>query len=167
MYYLNFSNMGLFSKIFGGAKELTKISNGVANVTNMLDEYESNPDLTYLYVSAWITRVAVIDVVEANEFPSHYALYAPIHGNQTKMTIMEAYGLTITRVVSKALERSSRIHDYVQDILDKKEAFYEIDRQLPKNKKEYSDNINIHTTIKIHLDSIPMFYGFLNAQTIA
>ncbi len=135
MYYLNFSNMGLFSKILGGAKELTKISNGVANVTNMLDEYESDPDLTYLYVSAWITRVAVIDVVEANEFPSHYALYAPIHGNQTKMTIMEAYGLTITRVVSKALERSSRIHDYVQDILDKKEAFYEIDRQLPEEQK--------------------------------
>lgn len=135
MYYLNFSNMGLFSKIFGGAKGLTKISNGVANVTNMLDEYESDPDLTYLYVSAWITRVAVIDVVEANEFPSHYTLYAPIHGNQTKMTIMEAYGLTITRVVSKALERSSRIHDYVQDILDKKEAFYEIDRQLPEEQK--------------------------------
>ena len=99
--------MGLFSKIFGGAKELTKISNGVANVTNMLDEYEIDPDLTYLYVSAWITRVAV----------------------------MEAYGLTITRVVSKALERSSRIHDYVQDILDKKEAFYEIDRQLPEEQK--------------------------------
>ena len=48
---------------------------------------------------------------------------------------MEAYGLTITRVVSKALERSSRIHDYVQDILDKKEAFYEIDRQLPEEQK--------------------------------
>ena len=127
--------MGLFSKILGGAKELSKISNGVANVTNMLDEYESDPDLTYLYVSAWITRVAVIDVVEANEFPSHYALYVPIHGNQTKMTIMEAYGLTITRVVSKALDRSLRIHDYVQGILEKKEAFYEIDRHLPEEQK--------------------------------
>lgn len=124
--------MGLFSKIFGGAKELTKISNGIANVTNMLDEYESDPDLTYLYVSAWITRVAVIDVVEANEYPSHYILYAPVHGNQTKMTIMEAYGLTITRVASKALDRSPRVHGYVQDILDKKEAFYEIQRQLPQ-----------------------------------
>ena len=68
-----------------GRKSSQKVSNGVANVTNMLDEYESDPDLTYLYVSAWITRVAVIDVVEANEFPSHYAIYAPIHGNQTKI----------------------------------------------------------------------------------
>ena len=83
--------MGLFSKIFGGAKELTKISKGVANVINMLDEYESDPDLTYLYISAWITRVAVIDVVEANEYPSHYILYVPIYGTQTKITIMEAF----------------------------------------------------------------------------
>ncbi len=134
--------MGLFSKIFGGAKELSKISNGVANVVNMLDEYESDPDLTYLYVSAWITRVAVIDVVEANEYPSHYILYAPIHGNQTKMTIMEAYGLTITRVASKALDRPPRVHDYVQDILNKKEAFYEIQRQLPQ------ETINIFSNVK-------------------
>lgn len=134
--------MGLFSKIFGGAKELSKISNGVANVVNMLDEYESDPDLTYLYVSAWITRVAVIDVVEANEYPSHYILYAPIHGNQTKMTIMEAYGLTITRVASKALDCSPRVHDYVQDILNKKEAFYEIQRQLPQ------ETINIFSNVK-------------------
>ena len=134
--------MGLFSKIYGGAKELSKISNGVANVVNMLDEYESDPDLTYLYVSAWITRVAVIDVVEANEYPSHYILYAPIHGNQTKMTIMEAYGLTITRVASKALDRSPRVHDYVQDILNKKETFYEIQRQLPQ------ETINIFSNVK-------------------
>lgn len=127
--------MGLFSKIFGGAKELTKISNGVAMVTKMLDEYESDPDLTYLYLSAWITRVAIIDVAEANKFPPYNILYAPIHGHQIKMTIMEAYGLTITRVVSKALERSSRIHDYVQDILDKKETFYEIDEQLSEEQK--------------------------------
>lgn len=124
--------MGLFSKIFGGAKELTKISNGVANVINMLDKYESDPDLTYLYVSAWITRVAVIDIVEANEYPMHYILYAPIYGTQTQITIMEAYGLTIARIASKALDRSPRVHDYVKDILDKKEAFYEIQRQLPQ-----------------------------------
>lgn len=124
--------MGLFSKIFGDAKELTKISTGVVNVTNMLDEYESDPDLAYLFVSAWVTRVAVIDVIEANEYPSYYTFYAPIHGHQTKMTIMEAYGLTITRVTSKALDCSPRVHGYVQDILDKKEAFYEIQHQLPQ-----------------------------------
>ncbi len=128
--------MGLFPKVFGNAKQHTRISNGVANVTNMLDEYECDPDLTYLYVSAWITRVLVIDVVEENEMPMHYSLYAPIHGHQTKMTIMEAYALTISRVVAKALDRSQRVHDYVQDILDKKDAFYEIEEQIPSTTKE-------------------------------
>lgn len=127
--------MGLFSNLFGGAKQLTKISNGVANATNILDEYESDPDLTFLYVAAWITRVAVIDVVEANEYPSTYTLYVSIKGHQTRMTIMEAYGLTIGRVSSKANACSSQVQEYIQNILDKKMAFYEIEKEIPEETK--------------------------------
>lgn len=58
--------MGLFSSIFGGAKELTRIANGVANITNLLDQYEIDDDLSFLYVSAWICRVSVIDIVDLN-----------------------------------------------------------------------------------------------------
>lgn len=127
--------MGLFSNLFRGAKQLTKISNGVANAKNMLDEYESDPDLIFLYVAAWITRVAVLDVVEANQYPSTYTLYVPIKGHQTRITIMEAYGLTIGRVSSKANARSSQVQEYIQNILNKKTAFYEIEKQIPEETK--------------------------------
>ena len=64
--------MGFFSNLLGGAKELTKISNGAANIFNLLEQYEIDPDLTFIYVSAWIARVSILDVVEKNNFPSSY-----------------------------------------------------------------------------------------------
>mgnify|MGYP006923304551 CR=1 FL=1 len=111
--------MGIFSKIFGGAKELTRIANGVANITNLLDQYETDDDLTYLYISAWICRISVLDIVEHNQFPMTYKLYAPIRGHQHHIMLTEAYMLTLTRIMSKAQERGSRVEHYVQDIIDK------------------------------------------------
>lgn len=127
--------MGLFSSIFGGAKELTKIANGVANITNLLDQYEIDDDLSFLYVAAWICRISVIDIVERNQYPMTYKLYVPMHGHQQRIMLTEAYMLTLTRIMSKASERGTNIQRYVQDIIDKGDAFYEIDRQLPYEQK--------------------------------
>lgn len=41
--------MGFLSSIFGGAKELNKIGNGVANITDLLDQYERTMTL-HLYI---------------------------------------------------------------------------------------------------------------------
>lgn len=128
--------MGIFSKIFGGAKELTRIANGVANITNLLDQYETDDDLTYLYISAWICRISILDIVEQNQFPMTYKLYAPIRGHQQHIMLTEAYMLTLTRIMSKAQERGSRVEHYVQDIIDKGDAFYEIDKQIPYEQKQ-------------------------------
>ena len=127
--------MGFFSNLLGGAKELTKISNGAANIFNMLEQYEIDPDLTFIYMSAWITRVSILDVVEKNNFPSSYSLFVPIHGHQTKFTIGEVYAMTITKILSKANERGPRTEQFVQDIIDKEDAFYDIDNQLPSEQK--------------------------------
>ncbi len=128
--------MGLFSKAFRMSKQLTKIADGVSNITNLLDDFEKEPDLKYLYVSAWICRVAVIDVIEANEYPSYYTLYASIKGHQTKMTIMEVYGLTIGRISAKAEKQSPEVQAYVQSILDKGFFFNEIDMQILEETKK-------------------------------
>ena len=128
--------MGFFLTIFGGAKELTKIANGVANITNLLDQYEVDDDLTFLYVSAWICRISVLDIVERNQYPMTYKLYVPIHGHQQSIMLTEAYLLTITRIMTKASERGSRVQQYIQDIIDKEDAFYEIDKQIPYEQKQ-------------------------------
>lgn len=128
--------MGILSTIFGGAKELTRIANGVANITNLLNQYEIDDDLTFLYMSAWICRITILDTVERNQFPMSYKLYVPIHGHQQRITITEAYMLTLTRIMSKAYERSGRVQQYIQDIIDKGSAFYEIDKQIPYEQKQ-------------------------------
>lgn len=50
--------------------------------------------------------------------------------------LSEAYLLTITRIMTKASERGSRVQQYIQDIIDKEDAFYEIDKQIPYEQKQ-------------------------------
>ena len=128
--------MGFFSRILGDAKAFNKISNGVGNVTNLLDQYELDPDTAYLFFSAWITRVAILDVIEANNFPVTYKLYCPIKGHRTRITIAEVYLLTLTRLTNKLDDLSTYDRDMVHSILDKGEAFYEVDNQIPLKQKE-------------------------------
>lgn len=128
--------MGLFSSIFGGAKELNRIANGVANITNFLDEYEIDNDLTYLYTSAWICRISVLDIVERNQYPMTYKLYASMHGHYQRMTIMESYMLTISRIMNKAEERGDVVKKNVQEILDRGNTFFEIDKQIPNKLRQ-------------------------------
>ena len=107
----------------------------MANIINLLDHYEEDGDFSFLYISAWITRVSVLDIIERNQFPSSYTLFVPIYGHQTRLTLSEVYMMTITRILAKADERGNRIKQNVQDILDKKEAFYDIDSQLSDEQK--------------------------------
>ena len=128
--------MGFLSSIFGGAKELNKIGNGVANITDLLDQYEQDDDLTFIYMSAWICRIAVLDIVEENKYPMTYKLYAQLRGHMQHLSIAEVYMLTLTRIINKAIERGTRLERFVQGILDKDEPFYEIDRQIPYEQKQ-------------------------------
>ena len=128
--------MGLFSKIYRTAKGLTKIGNGVTNVSNLLDQYEYTPDVSFLYVSAWISRVAIIETMETNEFPMSYSLVAHIEGKRRRMTLYQAYMLSIGRLMSKAGKRSQQVCNTIQEILDKGDAFYKIDAQISYGQKK-------------------------------
>lgn len=44
--------------------------------------------------------------------------------------------LTLTRIMSKATDRGVQITNFVQGILDKDTAFYEIDQQIPYEQKQ-------------------------------
>jgi len=128
--------MEFFSNVFEQTKELNKITNGVANVTNLLNRYEDDNDLSFLYMSAWICRVAIIDVVESNNFPMNYKLFVPFNGVQRQITLDEAYMLTITRLMSKANERGESISSITKDILDNGINFDKLNSQIPYEQKK-------------------------------
>ncbi len=158
--------MGFFSNLFSSAKALTKISNGAANVTSLLDAYENDNDITYIYMSAWITRVSILDVVEENGFSSFHSLYVPIHGHQTKMTIAEVYLLTINRIISKAVERGNHVEEFTQNILDKEQAFYDIDEEIPIEQKRIFVDVAAHTPVDSPHHSKPHKRRFDNLDII-
>ena len=129
--------MGFFSNMFGQAKELTKLGNAVANVKNMLDQYESDPDKTFLLCAVWICKVGIIDMIEKNNWAPNYIVYVPINGHQTKMYMTEVQLATIGRLKNKVSEQySSSLGHTIDDILDGGSSFYEIDKQLPQHVKD-------------------------------
>ena len=120
--------------LFDNAKQLTKLGNAVANVKNMLDAYESDPDVSFLLVAAWICKVGVTDMIEKNNWRPNYIVYVPINGHQTKMTMIEVQLATISRLMNKV----SQLYDInfeqtIQGVLDGGASFYEVDRQIPQN----------------------------------
>ncbi len=129
--------MGILSKIFNDGKDLAKIANAVANIKNILDDIDMKgyTDNENWFVTAWVCRVGIIDVIEKNEWPMTYRLFVPINGHQTRMTLHEAYLMSVGRLAFKSGELEVNIKDAILDILEKGEWFYKIDKQIPDSKK--------------------------------
>ena len=129
--------MGLFEN----AKQLTKLGNAVANVKNMLDGYENDPDVSFLIISAWICKVGITDMIEKNHWLPNYIVFVPINGHQTKMSMMEVQLATISRLMSKvSLLCDDELESKIQDVLDGGPSFYELDAQLPSSIKDIIEN---------------------------
>jgi hypothetical protein len=128
--------MGFFSNMFGQAKELTKLGNAVANVKNMLDQYETDPDISFLLYSAWICKVGIIDMIDKNKWAPNYIVYVPINGHQTKMYMTEVQMSTIGRLKNKVSNLyNSSLEQTVDDILEGGQSFHDIDRQIPSQMR--------------------------------
>ena len=129
--------MGLFSNMFGQAKELTKLGNAVANIKNMLDQYESDHDTSFLLVSAWICKAGVTDLIEKNQWLPNYRVYVPINGHQTKMYINEVLLSTIGRLKNKASYTNDyELEQIIDDILEGGKAFDQVDKQISQKIRE-------------------------------
>lgn len=129
--------MGLFEN----AKQLTKLGNAVANVKNMLDGYENDPDVSFLIISAWICKVGITDMIEKNHWLPNYIVFVPINGHQTKMSMMEVQLATISRLMSKVSQLyDDELESKIKDVLDGGPSFYELDAQLPSSIKDIIEN---------------------------
>ncbi|MBP5560962.1 MAG: hypothetical protein J6X70_04080 [Muribaculaceae bacterium] len=127
--------------LFDNAKQLTKLGNAVANVKNMLDGYENDPDVSFLIISAWICKVGITDMIEKNNWLPNYIVYVPINGHQTKMTMMEVQFATVSRLMRKVSQLyDDELECRIKDVLDGGPSFYELDAQLPSSIKDIIEN---------------------------
>lgn len=129
--------MSFFSKSLKTGKELSKIGNSFVIVKTILDklseedeEVEEFEDEDW-YTIAWICRVGIIDVIEKNNFPLYFNLYATINGHLTKLTIQEVVSMSVGRLSIKATNLDRQTQENISNILEKGSVFYEIDKIIP------------------------------------
>lgn len=133
--------MGLFSNLLGQAKKLSKLGNAVANIKNMLDRYESDQDVSYLLVSAWICKVGILDMMMANNWERNYVAYVPFDGHQRKMTMEEILSSTVYRLMDCVCAYGNKnFEENIRDVLRGGMSFDELDAQIPQQIKEVIEN---------------------------
>ena len=135
--YKELLSMGFFSNMFSQAKELTKLGNATANIKNMLDQYERDPDVSFLLCAAWICKIGIIDLMVKNHWTPNCIVYVPINGHQTKMYMTEVQLSTISRLKNKVAGLYDvSFAEIIDDILDGGPSFYEFDAKMPQNIRD-------------------------------
>lgn len=129
--------MNLFTKLKANITAIQKIANAVSNVQQILDRqaYESHPRTEEYLIAAWICRVGILDIIDSPTISTTHTLWANINGRNTRMTVVEAYARSVGRLCIKADSLDSELKDAIFDVLEKGDLFYEIDSQIPEQKK--------------------------------
>lgn len=128
--------MGLFSKLIGGTKDNQHIAEGVSNVQRVLRDYEWSKDEDNLIMAAYITRLAILDTFEKSGYNALNVCYATIDGRLTKLSWLQANLMTYGRISTLLDSISTDTKELVEAILNKEDAFYEIDKTIPYEKKK-------------------------------
>ena len=128
--------MGLFSKLIGGSKDSQHIAEGVSNVQRFLRDYEWSKDENNLIMAAYITRLAILDTFEKSGYNALYVCYASIDGHLTKLSWLEANLMTFGKISNLLESISLDTKEIVEAILNKEDAFYEIDKTIPYERKK-------------------------------
>ena len=128
--------MGFFSKFVSGTKANNIIGNGVSNIVVLLRDYEKSGDSDLLIMAAYVTRIAILDIFEKVGYNPMYILYANIDGLPTKLTQLQVNLITYGKISDYLEDEPASIKKYVESILDRGDAFYEIDKKIPYEKKK-------------------------------
>lgn len=132
------NKMGLFSKLIGGTKDNQHIAKGVSSVQSFLRDYEWSKDEYNLVMAAYITRLAILDTFEKSGYNAMNVCYVTIDGHLTKLTWLQANLMTYGRISNLLENTTADTKDLVEAILNKEDAFYEIDKAIPyEMKKEF------------------------------
>lgn len=127
--------MGIISNIGKRTKSFNTLANGVGNATNILDNYETSKDADWLIFAAWVCKVGVIDVIESGQLNAQYQFAATVRGRLIRISVQEAYDMTIGRLNIYADGYGNSFCDRIEDIINGGDAFYDIDRNIPEEKK--------------------------------
>ncbi len=125
--------MGLFSRKFQNPLELSKISASAFLIDSIINEAEYNylPSYQKWLEIAWLCRVGIIDRIEKNDCLLTDKIAFQFEDGVRLITIHEICNLTTGRLVVKAMSFGiPQLSDEIENILDKGDVFYEVDKSI-------------------------------------
>lgn len=130
--------MGLFGRIIKGGYEFNKLAKVIGRVIDLLDAYEIDHDFSMLCEAAWLCRLGIIDKMEKYHFGMNATIYVPIQGSLHKMILNEAFMCSIGKLSAKSNKLLEGQKETIEDIMEKGQSFYALDKQIPyEEKKKY------------------------------
>ena len=129
--------MGILGNIGKRTNYFNKLGNGVGHVTDILDEFESSNDYNCLLYAAWVCKVGVQENILNGQLSPQYWLCSTIRGHLTRITVQEAFGMSIGRLMALVKNNCDKSFcDRIVEIIDGGDAFEEIDCQMPDSKRK-------------------------------
>jgi len=124
--------------------ELNKTAVAIGKNMKLLDELAPkiiNSDDIYankeiFYTIAYTCRVGILDRIEKNGYGPTYSIFIPTGLFRTKKaTIANAISMTIGRLRAMSA-KNPEVAQIIEDILEKDEAYYEIESIIPISIRE-------------------------------
>ena len=128
--------MGFFSRVKDHTRNLQRISNGVAYITEFLDRYEYDYEMAGLDWSAWVYKTAVSDTLRTRDILPQHTFFVSYRGQLIKMNSRDALNLTIGRIQKLIEHLGEDNQNYICDIMEGKGAFNTIGREIPQRIKD-------------------------------
>lgn len=127
--------MGFFDILKSGT-QFNKIAKAIGTVIELLDLFEATGSEALLQKAAWLCRIGVLDKMEKYQFSLMGSIIIPIRGRQEKMKLNEAFFRSVGRLSIKCQELSDSDQEFIQAIMKKEQAFYDIDKNIPYEEKD-------------------------------
>ena len=126
--------MGILERLKGGV-QFNKIAKSVGFVIELLDAYEFEQNEKMLLEAAWLCRAGILDKLEEYHYSMTSKIYVTVRGYQQRMILNEALIKTLGRLSAKANNSPDFLQEKVNEILEKQQAFYDVDKHISYESK--------------------------------
>lgn len=131
--------MGIFNifKMFKGGRALNKLSYAVEEVLLCYDSYVFfNRNVKDLYKAAFLIKCGIFNNIDKWHWGMNTLVYIHNYPELGRITIAQIMDITMGRLAHFTEHLSSSEREYLSDILEGKDAYFEIEKTISQSKVE-------------------------------
>ena len=122
--------------MFKGGRALNKLSYAVEEVLLCYENYDTAfcPYEEDLYKAAFFIKCGIYNNIEKWHWRMNTLVYIHNHPELGRITIQKIMEITTGRLANLAVNLSISKREYISDILEGKDAYFEIRKTIPQSK---------------------------------